>query len=268
LLIFTGGDDSTLLLTRQQISVDYFSSGGKSSGMRLKSRQSQIPEGLVFYEPSTKWRSTPWASFDVIVQEVIAHRRGNPYLMQKFGKSIDQQSVENEVDEFNANLCAQMNWMNFIVGAEGSPPPGKSKPPSPLEISQLSAAAAKVKNIWSGLRTIGEWLDANGPVVDQQLADARAATCVACPLNGQGEFGKWFVAPAAAAIKRQVEKIQGRGLKTASDEKLGVCEGCTCAMKVKCWVPIGFIQRHTSDETMDALRKGNNCWQIRELAAS
>ncbi len=234
---------------------------------RLKDRNRQTPGGHFFYEPATKWRSTEWASFGVIVQEVIAHRKGNPWLMQKHGKSIDQREVENEVDAFIASVCDQMGFSGYTVGNEGSPPPPKTKA-SQQEISNLSAVAAKIKNLWAGLRTIGEWLDSNAPTVEQELADTRAAICAACPMNGQGEFSKWFVAPAAAAIKRQVEKINARGLKTASDEKLGVCEGCTCAMKVKVWVPIGFIKLHTSDATMDALRKAPACWQVKEIAAS
>jgi hypothetical protein len=234
--------------------------------MRLKSRNTQVPEGMFYFCPQTRWRSTPWASFSTIVDELIAHRQGNPFLCQKHGWSLDRHVVENEVDEFVANVCSMMNWTSYIVGNEGSPPPGKSKPPSQIEISNLSAVAAKVKNIWAGLRTIGEWLDSNAPTVEQELADSRAAICAACPMNGQGELSKWFVAPAAAAIKRQVEKINARGLKTASDEKLGVCEGCVCAMKVKVWVPIDFIKRNTSDATMDALRKAPACWQVAEIA--
>ncbi len=233
--------------------------------MRLKSRQSQVPEGFFFYQPQTRWRSTPWASFDTIVQEVIAHRRGNPWLVQKLNLPMEQTAVENEVDNFIANVCSQMGWSQFIVSDQGAPPIPKHQP-TPHDLSQLSAVAAKAKNIWAGLRTVGEWLDANGPTVDQALADSRAEVCVACPLNGSGDFGKFFVAPAAAAIKRQVEKLNGRGLKTASEDKLGVCEACTCAMKVKVWVPIEYIKNHMTDATMDALRKGNNCWQIAELA--
>ncbi len=220
---------------------------------------------MFFYEPSTRWKSTEWASFDTIVSEVIAHRQGNPHLMSKLGKPTDRVSVENEVDNFIANVCSQMGWSQFIVSDQGAPPIPKYSP-TQNDLSQLSAVAAKAKNIWAGLRTVGEWLDANGPTVDQALADTRAAICVACPLNGSGDFGKFFVAPAAAAIKRQVEKLNGRGLKTASDDKLGVCEACTCAMKVKVWVPIEYIKSHMTDATMDALRKGNNCWQLAELA--
>jgi len=221
---------------------------------------------MFFYSPETRWRSTPWASFDVIVQEVIAHRRGNPWLMQKFGKSIDQREVENEVDAFIAEVCARMNWTQFIVGTEGTAPPPKQSPPSQTAVKQLAAAGAKVRLIWAGIRTLGEWLDSGGEPVAQPLAESRAATCAACPLNGDGDFSKWFVAPAAAAIKKMVEKAQARKLTTASDAKLGICQGCLCPMKLKVHAPIEFIKGHTSDSTMDALRQGKDCWVIAELA--
>ena len=233
---------------------------------RLKSRQTQIPNGLFFYEPSTRWRSTPWSSFDTIVQEVIAHRQGNPQLVTKFGRSVDRAVVENEVDEFNANVCTQMNWPNFVIASEGTPPPPKSKALSAAEASQLAAAGAKVKMIWAGIKTLAEWLDSGTPAVAPELAEARAATCAACPLNGSGDLGQWFVTPTANAIKKQVERLQERKLTTSNDEKLNICTACLCPLKLKVHAPIEIIKNHSFDSALDKMRTAPACWVIKEMA--
>jgi hypothetical protein len=232
---------------------------------RLKSRTSQIPEGFFYYHPETKWRSTPWASFDSIVNEVIQHRMGNPALAMKHRWSTDRAQVEAEVDAFNANVCAQMGWQQFIVGNEGVPPP-KMKAPSAAEVSQLSAVATKVRLVWAGIKNLSEWLDAGAPAVEQTRAELRAHVCVNCPLHGQGDFSAWFTKPAAEAIKRQVEKGLEKNLSTSYDSKLGVCNACLCPMRLKVHEPIEIILNHTSPETLDKLRTAPACWIISEMA--
>lgn len=236
--------------------------------MRLKDRNRQVPEGMFFYVPETKWRSAPWSSFSSIVDQVIQHRMANPFLAQKHGWSTDRARVESDVDEFVAAVCSAMGWTNFIVGAEGSPPPPKSNPPSPEAVSKLVAAGAVAKRLWLGLRTGSEWIDSGEPAVPAEQSEARAAVCVACPLNKEGDWTRWFVKPAAAAFKLQIERLHERKLTTSLDEKLGICEGCDCVIKVKVHTPMSFIKKHLTDEVIDRLRKGKDCWQIKELAAS
>ena len=236
---------------------------------RLKDRNRQVPGGgMFFYEPSTRWRSTEWASFSTIVQEVIAHRRGNPQLMTKFGKSIDQSTVENEVDAFIANVCQQMGFSGYITGNESAPPAPKSSALSAAEASQLAAAGAKVKMIWAGIKTLAEWLDSGTPAVAPELSESRAATCAACPLNGSGDLGQWFVTPTANAIKKQVERLQERKLTTSNDEKLNICTACLCPLKLKVHAPIEIIKNHSVDSALDKMRTAPACWVIKEISAS
>lgn len=233
--------------------------------MRLKDRQKQIPGGMFVYVPETKWRSAEWSSFDSIVDQLIQHRLGNPALAMKLGWRTDRPGVEAEVDSFIANVCAQMGYTNFIIGADASPPP-KMKAPSQQEISGLVAAGQKVKQIFAGIKTISEWLDAGAPAVDGAKANLRAMVCVACPLNGEGDFSRWFTVPAAAAIKKQVERLKERKLSTALDDKLNICTACLCPMKLKVHMPLEIIKNHLSDETLDELRKAPSCWIVSEIA--
>ena len=237
--------------------------------MRLKSRENFIPEGFQYYCPQIpNWRPQPWSSLHSLADQVIELRRGNPFLAQKHGWSLDKAAVLNELDEFNANLCAQMGWTNYIIGNDGGAPIPKHQPPSQQEISKLSAVAAEARNIYAGLRTISEWLDNKGESVAREQANARAAICAGCSKNGMGEFGKWFIAPAAAAVKRMVEKAAERKLTTDYDEKLGICEVCTCSNRVKVHCPIEFIKGHTKDDTLDKLRQVPGCWVVAEIEKS
>jgi hypothetical protein len=237
--------------------------------MRLKSRERQIPGGLSFYIPQIPgWRPAPWSSVTSLAEQVLAVRQGNPALVAKHGWSLNIQQIENEVDEFNANRCASLGHTSFITNPAGAAPPPSFSKPSQSDLSQLSAVAAKAKLVWQGLRTLGDWLDSGSPAVAQELADARGATCAACPINGKGDVTSWFAAPAAAAIKRQVEKLKARSLTTSSDDKLGVCEACLCPLPLKVHVPIEVIKNHTSDATLDKLRAAPACWVVKEIAAS
>src|SRR3970282_403381 len=95
---------------------------------RLKSRQHQIPNSFRFLQPQTNWRPRTHISFDSIVRELIRHRNGRPDLVAKHGWALDYDSVANEVEQFNVQLCLKHGWMNYLDGGEVSSPP-KSKPP-------------------------------------------------------------------------------------------------------------------------------------------
>jgi hypothetical protein len=231
----------------------------------LANRQLQIPGGFKFYIPELKWQPRPYQSFDQLVQQVIAVRGGNPQLTAKNKWSTDYNTVASEVDAFNARVCEQMGWNNYIIQASGAPPPPKSKPPSASDQKLLAAAAGAAKKIWAGVRTLNDWLDSGTPAVPQVLADARAATCAACPLNGPGDFTQWFTKPAAEAIQRQLTKLEGRKLSTASDGAINICEACLCPLKLKVHAPMQYIAPHVSEEVLRELAKGKNCWILAEM---
>ncbi len=224
----------------------------------LIDRQRQIPGGFRFYQPETKWRSAPWASFDSIVASLIAHRRGNPALASKHAWSTDTVSVSAEVDRYNAMVCAQMGWTKYISVGGGPAPIPKSSPLSPIALSQISAAAAKVRKIWAGVKSLNDWLDSGEPAVEPVKSEKRAAICAECPKNGKGDLTSWFTVPAAESIKRQLEVLAERKLTTFSDDKLNVCEVCLCPLKLKVHTPAKYIK--TPPDTMAELKAVPNCW--------
>jgi hypothetical protein len=221
----------------------------------------------MFAVAETKWQVPPNSSFDTAVQALQGHLSAHPEVVAKNGWSLDYGFLSGLVDNYTAAVCQHMKWNEWINeggAVQQSPFRPISNPPM-ADPSKILVATASIKKLWAGVKTIDEWVDANAPAVDQSLADSRAATCARCPKNGTGDFSKWFTKPAAAAIKRQVEKFSQRKLVTASDDKLNVCDVCLCPMKLKSWMPIEFIRNHTADDVRLALSKVDGCWITAEL---
>lgn len=230
---------------------------------RLNNRQLQIPFGLKFYQPETRFNSRQ-GSFNNIVDQVVAMRKANPALAAKHNWNLEWEMVADEVDAFNAAICERMGWNTFInqPGAGVAPTP-KFKALSPLAEKQLSAAAEKVKKVWQGVKTLNDWIDSGTPPVAATLSQHRAEVCVACVLNGKGGLEEWFTKPAAAAIKLQISKLASRNLSTTVDDKLNVCTACLCPLKLKVHTPLPFITDHMSPATQSELDP--KCWILEEI---
>jgi hypothetical protein len=234
---------------------------------RLKNRNSQIPNGLTFLVPETNWRPARYASFDAIVNGLIAHRRGRPDLVASKGWSLNYEAVADEVDAFNALICVRHGWNDYVMGDEGVAPPPKSQALLQQERSQVAAAAGRAKKIWAGVKTANEWIDSGSPPVPKATSEIRALACAACPKNGKGDFTSWFTKPASEVIGRQIERISGMKLTTSVDDKLNVCEVCLCPLKVKVHTPKEYIKNHTTSEVLIELSQIPGCWIPKELNA-
>ena len=234
--------------------------------MQLKDRNKQIPNGLRFYIPELKWNAPgPYASFTRVCDAVEQVIKANPHLAQQHKWPADRTGVENWVDAYNSQLCAQMGWGDYITdGQEPSHPKWDSRYQQET-LQSLRAAAAKAKELVAGARTLGEWDDSGEPAVDRDLSTARALTCAACPKNESGDWTKWFTVPAAELIKRRLEKAQQRNLSTIHDDKLQFCSACSCPLKLKVHVPIHWVAKRLSPDTIKKLREAPNCWVLKEM---
>lgn len=235
---------------------------------RLKNPQMQIPNGFFFRQPEINWDSRKvlglHPSLDVLTRALISARAANPHQVGVHKWSLEFPIVRQEVELFQVKICLANRWTKYLTDGGGGAPPPLSKAQSILNVKQLSAAAGKVKKLWAGVRTLNEWLDSEEPPVETALSESRAATCVACPLNGKGDFTAWFTTPAAAAIKRQIERMQQRNISGTLDDKLGICEACLCPNVLKTKTPMKFIKPHLSDEVIQELKVGKDCWIISE----
>lgn len=234
---------------------------------RLKDRNVFPPGGFRYFHPETNWAPTPWASFDSTAQQIIQHRLGNRYLMEKHGWSIDPAAVANELDTYNSRICQEMGWSKWIAeGTVGDAPPSF---PQPRSLNRPSAGSVAGQNrLRTGIQTIAEWEIAGGRLVPQELAYARARTCAArpdgakCPKNGKGDLTRWFTVPAARLIQLQLESRNNMKIHTELDENLGVCEACSCPLKLKVHCPIEIILSKMPPEDKAQLDPG--CWILSE----
>lgn len=234
---------------------------------RLKDRNRQIPNGLRFLQPETNWQPSRFASFSTIVQSLISHRKSNPSLIAQKKWSVDPTQVADEVDAYNALLCARHGWSTYITdGSESASAPPKPQALLQQEKSALAAAADKAKKIWSGIRTLNDWIDTGTPPVPKEQANGRALICSTCPKNGRGDFTSWFTKPAADVITKQIQKLAALKLSTPSDDKINICEVCLCPLKLKVHTPIQHIKEYLSEEVLADLKKMPTCWIPKEIA--
>lgn len=224
-----------------------------------------IPNGYKFYLPELKW-SAPgnFPSFTVVANALEEVIKANPHLAQKHQWPTDRAGIENWVDAYNAALCAQMGWNDYITQGESHSFP-KSQPPQ-QNLQSLAAAAAMAKELIAGAKSLSDWEDSHDPAVPRDLAQSRAAICVACPKNEAGDWTRWFTAGAAELIRRKVEKAQARSLSTIHDERLHLCSACHCPLKLKVHVPINWIVKRLSNQTRSKLLEAPACWVLKEEA--
>jgi len=230
---------------------------------RLKNRQMSIPNGLVFYIPNLKWTPRPQSSLDSLVQQAQAALRGNPQIAKKLGWDLSDQAMTDRIDEFNAEVCLRMGWTDYVAEEGAAAPPPKMSPPQQQQYQQkLAAVVGVVKKLWAGLKSTDDWLDSGMPAVPPAQAEARAAVCATCPLNGKGGLETWFTVPASEAIKRQIEKLGTRKLVTTQDAKLGVCTICLCPLPLLVQTPLQFKLKHMTADTRRGLDP--KCWVLAE----
>lgn len=239
---------------------------------RLKSRTRGIPFKFQFHQPQTGF-TTANDSFDVVVHQVIANRKGNAFIAQQNNLSTDPKIVELEVDDFNAKrMLAHKGWEHFAYPDTGGPSPNwLAGLRTPLRNLAQGAAAgvSAVRRTASGVRLVSDWLGAALRPVDHELAEQRAKVCVSCPSNGDPNWLETVTGEIAAEIKTLIEVKHDLRLSTSVDDKLHTCKICTCFNKLKVHTPIEHILKTMADDVKKALAEvkipGNKrCWVIEE----
>jgi len=57
-----------------------------------------------------------------------------------------------------------------------------------------------------------------------------------------------------------MEKLEERKLTTTSDDKIQICEVCTCPLRLKVHTPLKFINAHLDDDVLRDLERVHGCW--------
>lgn len=233
---------------------------------RLHSRQRFIPGGFRFRIPALKWEAPRNASFNSVVDRAIDALNANPMVAQQLGWSLEWNAMADRVDEFNAKICAAHGWDEYINADDVPSIPKMNPRDQQTALQNLRSAAARVKEMVAGAKTLLEWRASGELPVSPELAEKRAAVCAECPLNSDKDWTSWFTVPAAELIRKQVEEAHDLGLKTSLDEKLHCCTACHCPLQVKVWPAIEWITKRLTPDQMTRLRSGKNCWILSESA--
>lgn len=226
----------------------------------MKSRHNHPPGGWMFFQAETGWQGPQWVSFDALVAAVIEHRKANAGRFPKL--SQDRATVEQEVDAYNAQRMKDINGgMSYVQDGGGSPPGFPTSHHQRQAVGLVVGVKAHVQNAVAG---IGLWMDwfGNDPV-ERTLAENRAAVCIACPLNIQGDVIQRFNAKTGKELLEIFGSMRKRKMETPYDAKLGVCAACDCPMRAKVWVPIDLIETHLRPEAREKLWAA--CWIRKEL---
>lgn len=222
---------------------------------RLISRDKFIPGGFTYYQPETGFKSQRMASFESITQSIIAHRKANPWLIEKHGWSVDPESVRNELDAYNAKICEQMGWHSYITGVGGPSTPNPQMP-------RAQQLLRKVGNAAVGAETLVDWIKSGAEAVPLEQSANRASVCVSCAHNNPGDLLSFFTRPAAEAIRRTIQIKNQMNLSTPHDEKIGVCDVCDCPLRLKVHLKIEVIKERMSQAVRSELP--SHCWILKE----
>lgn len=219
--------------------------------MRLKSRTEFPPGQFCYTQSQTGWSASP-GSFDSVVRQVLSHRQGNAAIRVQYNLSLDYAEIADQVDEFNALRCAASGWNNFIMEA----PQVTFRQPTLFK--KLSQSVVGVKRVVAGVKAVALWLGDGLKPVSQELAEARAGICVACPLNGDPNFIERLSAIGAEEIRTMMAIRSDMALKTSHDAKLHTCTACSCHLPLKVFCPLDHITATMSPEVRSGLHK--DCW--------
>jgi hypothetical protein len=220
---------------------------------------SQIPPGgWAWYEPSTGW----WAphpighTFDQQVKNIIRHRLANAALTAKHNLSTDPAVVGQQLYQYQQKRGA----------ISGDPLPKLTPPASSPHLSgAVKEAVAAVRKMASGSAALLEWEELGLPHVTQEVAEARAMVCVACPKNEKGKsLTEIFTAPVAEMIRKKIERKESINLRTSKDAQLETCQACLCPMKTKVWYPSELVLKRLKPDQKADLHE--SCW-IRKLSS-
>ena len=193
--------------------------------------------GWTFRQPQTNW-TNPMAlvGFKASVDAIRKHRLANPAITAKHKLATDPTSIGDELETYTrARLGIPAAPVSFFH-------PSNSRLPS-----RVLAAAAVIKRAAQGTGVVLDWLTSGGPAVAQDIAEKRAAICVACPKNIEGS---WYTVAPANLIKSTLEARKDLRLETRSDGLLKSCDVCKCLMRLKVWVPLEYIVKNTKAEIM------------------
>jgi hypothetical protein len=211
--------------------------------------------GWQFRQPEINWAiASPISkTLDGAAMELFQQRKKNSTLAGKYNWAMTIAGCRADVIRFNRKRLG--------LNPEGTPLPFRASHSNPSGgvVAVVADSLEGLKRAASGTAVVIDWLTSGGAPVAQELANNRAAVCVACPLNRPGS---WYTVAPAQLIKVTLEARKDLKLETPFDDKLQSCEACKCLMRLKVWVDSKHILTHTKPEVFNDLDP--RCWILEE----
>jgi len=219
----------------------------------------QFPAGgWKFRQPQTNWvNPNAMVGFQASVDAIVKHRKQNPAITTKHQLSTDPVAVGDELETFTRARLGIPKAAPVFFSPQSSRLP-----------SRVVAVAEHIKRAASGTAVVLDWLGSGADPVAQELAEKRAAVCVACPKN---QPGAWFTQAPAEMIRSSVQAWQALkgssfAFDTSQGDNLKSCDVCKCLMKLKVFVDAKHIIAKTKPDVMAEFPP--NCWVKCESASA
>lgn len=202
--------------------------------------------------------------FKASVDAIVKHRLANKAITIKHQLSTDQAAVANELKKYTR---LRLGIPNPAPAPDGSPgffrrSNSRNRVGAAVAVikSTTEETVSHIKRAAQGTGVILDWIQAGGDPEPQELAEQRAATCVACPRNVQGA---WYTEAPAELLKAAIEdwqRLKGRKFEfqTVQGDRLKSCDVCKCLMRLKVFTPMTHILQRTSADIMAEFPP--NCW--------
>lgn len=225
--------------------------------MRDINRHEFPNQGWMYRQAQTGWvNPMAMVGFDASVQAIRKHRLANPAITTKHNLTTDPEAIATELEKYT-RLRLGIPEPSFFSRGRNS-----------LHSFQGSVVdvAVGIKRAAQGTAVVVDWLGAGGNPVSQELAEKRAAICVACPKN---EPGSWYTESPAELIRESVKAWQALkgsnfAFETSQGDKLKSCNVCKCLMRLKVFVPMKHIIEKTPPDIMKEFPSW--CWLAKKDA--
>lgn len=226
--------------------------------IRLKSRTQAPPGGFIVTIPKLNRTKQFWAFSDAVAWfKSIALANPSAQI------TTNDREIADFIDQQNALRVTAISGADIYLMQKGGQTALAGAKKATL-FRPVLAVGEKIKQLVAGAKVLQDWLEDGGCIpVERNLAEKRAAICIACPQNSHGDLTSIFTVPASAQIKALLNRAKSEKMETSVDDKLGVCAACLCPLKLKVHVPIDHIREHLTEDAKNHLDK--NCWIVHNI---
>lgn len=119
---------------------------------------------------------------------------------------------------------------------------------------QLRERSKKLSN---GYQILKDWIGDGGHIVDRELSQGRADTCLKCPKHSK-DWG--LVEGVADVIRKHLELKNHLQIRVDREKQLHICEVCSCALRLKVHLPLSRCLL----DPQERAHYPPSCWLITE----